>query len=131
MMVAMSEVMAIAALLVSYGLGTLCIILCFQKALRHKDQIVTGFIDGIPVSPKHRWRTLFFDFMAYANTCMLLSAVFAFAYFRAASILGDSVVGDVALLMGVAATFAAVGILLTVVALVVYLVSTLREAEGD
>jgi len=38
-MTGMSEVMAIAALLVSYGLGTLSIILCFQRALRHKDQI--------------------------------------------------------------------------------------------
>jgi len=127
----MSEVMAIAALLVAYALGTLSIVFCFQRALRHKDQIVTGLIDGVPVSPKHRWRTLFFDFMAYSNTCILLSAVFAFAYFRAASVAGDSMVGDVALLMGGAAAFAAVGILLTVIALVVYLVSTLREIIAD
>ena len=127
----MSEVMAIAALLATYALATLCIVLCFRRALLAKDQIVTGLIDGVPVSPKHRRRTLFFDFMAYTNTSILLSAVFAFSYFRAASVAGDSMVRDVALLMAGAAAFSAGAIFLTVIALVVYLVSALRQAEAD
>ena len=44
---------------------------------------------------------------------------------------GDSMVRDVALVLGAAAAFAAGAIFLTVISLVVYLASLLRQAETD
>ena len=127
----MSELAAVMFILATYGLLILCTILIYIQALRRKDQIVTGIVDGTRVSMKHRWIMLFFEFIGYGNMCVILHGVFAIGYFRAASVVGDSEVGGVAFLCGAAAVFGAGATFLPATVLVFYLASVLRQAEAD
>jgi hypothetical protein len=127
----MSEFTAVMFILATYGLLILCTTFLYIQALRRKDQIVTGIVDGVPVSMKHRWIMLFFEFIGYGNIVVILHGVFAIGYFRAASIVSDSVVGGVAFLCGAAAVFGAGATFFPAVVLAFYLVSVLRQAEAD
>ena len=125
----MAEPTIVVAILGSFALMVLSMAYLFVQAHIRKDQIVTGVINGMPVSAKHRWIMLFFDFLGYANACVVLLGVFAYGYFRVASALGDSLTGDVALLCGVAAAFGVGAVLFPVIILVFYMASVIRSED--
>jgi len=125
----MAESTTVLAVLGVFALMILSMTFLFAQAHIRKDQIVTGVVNGMPVSAKHRWMMLFFDFLGYANACVVLLGVFAYGYFRVATALGDSLAGDVALLCGVAAAFGVGAVLFPVVILIFYMASVIRSAD--
>jgi hypothetical protein len=127
----MSDLTAIVLILASHGLLILCTIFLYNRSLRRKDEIVAGVVRGLPVSTKERWNMLIFEFVGYGNIVMVQHGVFAFGYFRAASVAGNPAVGGVALLCGWAALFGLAATLVPGIALTSHLVSILRQAEAD
>ena len=127
----MSDLTSIVVLLASHGLLILCTVFLYKTALRRKDEIVAGVVRGLPVSIRGRWNMLFFEFIGYTNICMIQHGVFAFGYFRAATVAGDPAVRSIALLCGWAAIFGLAATLVPTIALTSYLVSILRQAGAD
>ncbi len=117
------------ALLATYGLLIACTMYCFRLAFLRMDEIVTGVVNGLPVSVKHRWNMLFLGFNAYANGAAIIHAVFGLGYFQVASIVGDSAVGTIALVCGGACVWGAAAIVFPAIYLNVYLVSVLRSTS--
>ncbi|MEM7134985.1 MAG: hypothetical protein AAF500_00320 [Myxococcota bacterium] len=126
----MSDPTTILTILATFALMIVSMTYLFVQAHVRKDQIVTGIINGRPVSTKHRWIMLFFDFLGYANACVILLGVFAYGYFRAASAFGDSLAGDLALLCGVTAAFGVGAVFFPVIILVSYMVSAIRSSDS-
>ena len=118
-----------AALLATYGLLIACTMYCFRLAFLRMDEIVTGVVNGLPVSVKHRWNMLFFSFNAYANGAAIIQAVFGLGYFQMVGVAGDSAVGTIALVCGAACVWGIVAIVFPAIYLNVYLVSVLRSTS--
>ena len=127
----MYDLIAIVLILASHGLLILCTVLLYNRVLQRKDEIVAGVVRGMPVSIRERWNMLFFEFIGYANIVVIQHGVFAFGYFRGASVAGSPAVAGVATLCGWAALFGLAATLVPSVALTWYLVSILRQAQAD
>ena len=127
----MSDLATAMLILATYGLLILCTVLIYAQAIRRKDHVATGIMDGVPMTKKHRWMMLFFEFVGYTNMCVVLHGVFAITYFRAASVAGGSVIAGIALLCGAAATFGAVATFVPATVVAFHLVSLLRQVDPD
>jgi hypothetical protein len=127
----MSDLNAVMFILATHGLLILCTILVYRQVIRGKNQAVTGVVDGLPVTTKHRWNILFFEVIGGANIVIVQHAVFAFGYFKAASVLDDPRVGSVAELCGWAALFGLTATLVPVIALAFDIASVLRQSKRD
>lgn len=121
-----------AALLFVFGLLIISTLYAFRLGFTRMDEIVTGVVNGVRVSMKHRWYILIFGFTAFANAAAILHAVFAIGYFQVAKAhAGSEAVENVAIVCGAASAWGFVAIVLPSIALTVYMMRVLRQADED
>jgi hypothetical protein len=125
----MSNFTAILLTLATLGLMVLCLGVFYTRAHLRMDEIVTGVVNGVPISTKYRWLMLLNDFLGYAITCVLLLSIFGFGYLRAAGVVGNPSVESVAFFCGTACAWGAVTVGVFSASLVFYMVSVLRETK--
>ena len=127
----MPDVAIILLMLAVLWWGTLCTVYTLKRMHRRCDEIATGFVNGLPVSLKYRWLLLFQDYVGMAFALVFVLAAVAVGFLAAKETVDDSSVGNVALLCGIVAGWAALAILVFVVAWVFDLTSVLRQASEE
>jgi hypothetical protein len=75
-MSSLNEYALIIATLIS---GTVSVTYIGRRANQRSDQIVTGVVEGVPVSKKHRSMMLYNEFLPMVATMAMLSFLLAFA----------------------------------------------------
>ena len=127
----MSNLTSILLMLATFGFMLLVLALFFTRAHERMDEIVTGVVNGVPVSTRYRWLLLLYDYLGYALACVVLLSVFGIGFFSAADGLTDPRLETLAYFCGSASAWGAVGVVVFVAAWVFYMVSLLRREKRN
>ena len=127
----MSDLAAILLTLGTFGLLTLCLILLFVIAHRRMDEIVTGIVNGVPISAKYRSLLPFYDYMGYVALGLVLLAIFATGFREASRVAVAPGVGALATLCGIACVIVALSITILATVMFFHMLSVVREARTD
>lgn len=127
----MSDLAAILLTLGIFGLLILCLVVLFVIAHRRMDEIVTGVVNGVPISAKYRSLLPFYDYMGYVALGLVLLAVFATGFREAARVAVAPGVGALATLCAIACVVVAVSIIVLATVMFLHMMSVVREAEAE
>jgi hypothetical protein len=126
----MSNLTAILLMQATFGLMMLCLVLLFVIAHRRMDEIVTGIVNGVPISKKYRSLLPFYDYLGYVALGMILLITFATGFHEVADVAADPSVGTLANFCAVVCAVIAVGIIVLSTVMFFHMLSVVRQAKG-
>jgi hypothetical protein len=127
----MSGIYTVLAMVASFALMMLGLVPLFRMAHKRMDQIVSGVVDGLPVSTKYRFLMLTFDFAGYVLLGASLLIVFAAGFYQVSNMGGTAELST----FGKLCSYVCIGLLgaslLFTSYLFFYMLSLVREAYED
>jgi type IV secretory pathway TrbD component len=127
----MSDLTAIVLMLAAFGLATASVPFYLARMYKRSDDIVTGIVDGVPISRKYRWLLLFNDYLGVSFGLTFIMCIWVVGFLAASEAASDPNVRTVAYFCAGMAGWAATFNLLLGTSWVVHFVSVLRKAKAD
>jgi uncharacterized membrane protein (DUF485 family) len=125
----MSNLNAILLMLATLLFAAVCTNLYVRRMHQRCDEVATGFANDRPISVQYRWTLLYQDYVGNGFGAVLLLAAVATGFVLASGVVSDPNVKNVAYICAGVSGWAALALVLMVVAWIVRLVSILRQAE--
>ena len=126
----MSDFAVIAIMLAVFIAGATCVGVLSRPLYKRCDDILTGSVNGSPVSTKSRWLFLFHDYLALSFGITMILGVVGVGFVVASQIVGDGariVAYSCAVVSGGFSVFN----LMLGINWMVHFASVLRQAEAD
>jgi hypothetical protein len=127
----MSDFTAILLMMATFGLMMICVVLLFVIAHRRMDEIVTGVVNGVPISMRYRSLLPFYDYLGYVALGLVLLMIFATGFHQAADVAANPSVGVLANFCAVVCAVIAVSIVILATVMFLHMLSVVRQAEAD
>jgi hypothetical protein len=125
----MSDFTTILLTLAIFGLMIICMVPLMKSGHQRMDQIVTGIVDGVPVSKKYRWLMLFYGFWADVLVGMILVTIFGTGFHKAADVAANPGVEALANFCAISCGALIASFLVLCLALTYYMGSVVRETK--
>jgi hypothetical protein len=127
----MSGIYGVLAMIASFALMMLGLVPLFKMAHKRMDQIVSGVVDGLPVSTQYRFLMLTFDFVGYVGLGSALLIVFAAGFQQVSSMEEAAEFSSLGKLCSYACIAILGAVLLFTGYLFFYMLSLVRKADRD
>jgi len=127
----MSDLTTILLMLATFGLGTASVPFWLARMYERSDNIVTGVVDGVPISRKYRWLLLFNDYLGVSFGLTFVMCIWVIGFLSASEAASDPNVRRVAYFCAGMAGWGAAFNLLLGASWTVHFVSVLRKARED
>jgi len=127
----MSNLNAIGLILVTLLAGGALIIYLARTANKRLDAVLTGVVDGIPASLKHRQLMLYNMYFQYLGGIIALSIIIALGFVQMADNVSDPGIKNLAYAAAVLAGFPGFNWLILGTSAGFYSARVLRRAEAD
>jgi len=127
----MSDLTTIILMLAVFVFASLAAIFFLGRMHKRCDNILTGVVDGVPVSLRSRWLYLWHDYLGVSFALTFLLGVMAAGFVSVSEAVGDSSARNLAYLCAAVSGWGFVFNLVLGFLWVANLVSVLRQAEAD
>jgi hypothetical protein len=127
----MPDVTVILLMIATLWWGTFCTMYTLKRMHQGCDEIATGVANGLTVSLRYRWLLLLQDYVGMAFGLVFVLFAVGAGFLAAHGAADDPRVGNLALFCAFISGWAAVAILVFVLAWVIHLSSLLRQARSD